>query len=68
MDSRTGELYDTKGDALKALVPEEDIVEIIGTEEAVKRVSERITSDEKRVRRAKARRAKQSRKLNRRKK
>ena len=44
MDSNTGELYKDKDEALKSGVLKEDIVELEGTEEAIKRVSTAVKS------------------------
>lgn len=64
MDSYTGELYTNSLEALKAGVAEEDIVEIIGTQEAIIRVSDSVKAH----RRAMNKRARKSRKANRKKK
>ena len=40
MDSRTGDLYPTRDAALKAGVPEKDLLMVQGEREAINRVSE----------------------------
>ena len=57
MDDRSGDLYPSKADALRAGVPDKHIVELYGTEEAIKRVSGRVRMASKlEAKRRKARR------------
>lgn len=42
MDDRTGDLYPSKQAALERLVPEEHIVELTGSEAAIKRVARKV--------------------------
>ena len=50
MDSRTGELYPSRQAAREAMIPEEHIVEVRGTEAAVARVSRAVRAAWKRRR------------------
>lgn len=65
MDSRTGELYENREFALKALVPDEAIVELHGTEKAIRRISKAVKADHRREVRRKNKAARASRKRNR---
>ena len=68
MDSRTGDLYETRKDAIEAGVPEEAIVEIRGPKKAIEKVAGRVrwaAQHEERKRKARRRAQKASRKANR---
>jgi hypothetical protein len=70
MDTRTGEIYPNLKEALKAGVPERDLVEVKGPAEAISRLQRAARSQGKRAaarqRSAKKRQQKASRKRNRR--
>jgi len=61
MDSRTGELYESKTEALDAGVPEENIIELSGADRDIKMVSDAVKAARKKARR----RVKLSRRANR---
>jgi hypothetical protein len=67
MDDRTGDLYPSKQAALDAGVPREHVVEIVGTEEAIRRVARRVryaARHENARRKAKRKQQKKSRRAN----
>lgn len=67
MDDRTGDLYPSKQAALAAGVPEKHVVEIVGTEEAIRRVARRVryaARHENARRKAKRKQQKTSRRAN----
>lgn len=62
MDSRTGETYPTRQDALDAGVPDEAILEVMGQPKAVQRVKRRVRMVARKIeKRRAARRAMQNR-------
>lgn len=66
MDSRTGDIYPTKGAALTAGVEDSDIVEIGGSRRAIRRVRMAVKAAKvRRDRAAKRRQQKASRRANR---
>lgn len=66
MDSRTGDLYMSRGEALGAGVPPEHVVELVGHHEAVQRVARATRAHTPKAdRRAKRKAQKQSRRRNR---
>jgi hypothetical protein len=56
MDTRTGEMYESKQAALDAGVPEKHIAEIVGEPKAVRRVARLVMSAVKRNAKRKAKR------------
>lgn len=67
MDSRTGDLYPSKADALAAGVPDEAILEVMGKPKAIQRVKRRIRMVARKIEQRRASRRKmqkQSRKAN----
>lgn len=69
MDSRSGDLYRDKAEALEAGVPERYIVELQGPPKEIKRIARRVrvaARNEAAKRRAKRKQQKASRKANRR--
>lgn len=68
MDTRTGDLYGSRDEALKAGVPEENIVEIRGPKKAIEKVAGRVrwaARHEQRRRKAHRQAQKASRRANR---
>jgi len=68
MDDRTGDLYRSIPEALKAGVPEERIVELGGSEKAIRRVARKVrmaSCHENARRKARRKQQKQSRVRNR---
>ena len=68
MDSRTGDLYPRKADALRAGVPERHIVEMLAPEKTIQKVARRVrfaARHENRLRKARRKMQKASRRANR---
>ena len=68
MDSRTGETYPSREDALNAGVPDEAILEVMGQPKAIQRVKRRVRMVARKIERRRAARRsmqKRSRKRNR---
>lgn len=69
MDTRTGDLYPTKEDAIAAGVPEDSLVEVSGTKKAVRGLQRRVRMASRREparRKARRQAEKRSRRANRR--